>query len=241
LGFALLNDNTVVNDLLKAGDAGNGFLINHGFTMVWSCWQGDIAPSAGRLTFAPPVVPQVTGLARKEFVFDHLDNPALAPLSNPAADLDPAHARLTVREQETDLRTAPTDLPVSFDTPNGIAIRRPAGFDAGAIYVFIYLAKEPKVMGLGFAATLGDQGRAYWSHRWPPVVLLLPTVQKSSRPTAKSNSTSSGRRWWPLTQKVRPLQCQAMLDFSFLPICRITRLLAINLYLPGHAPIQRIR
>ena len=34
-----------------------------------------------------------------------------------------------------------------------ISIKRPDGFDAGAIYEFIYTAKDPKVMGLGFAAT----------------------------------------------------------------------------------------
>jgi hypothetical protein len=153
LGLALFNDNNVVNDLIKAGDAGNGFLMNRGFTIVWSGWQGDIAAGAGRLTFSPPTVPQVTGLAREEFVFDHLENPALAPLSYPAADLDPAHAKLSVREREKDTRTTPADLSFKFEAPNRIAINRPAGFDAGAIYEFIYLAKDPKVRGLGFAAT----------------------------------------------------------------------------------------
>src|SRR5262249_39153844 len=80
-------------------------------------------------------------------------NPALATLSYPTADIDPAHARLTVRERENDSRAAPSDLSVKFEGSNRIAITRPAGFDAGAIYEFIYLAKDPKVMGLGFAAT----------------------------------------------------------------------------------------
>src|SRR5262249_9387213 len=57
LGLALFNDNDVVNDLTKSGDAGNGFLMNRGFTIVWSGWQGDIAPGGGRLTFSPPIVP----------------------------------------------------------------------------------------------------------------------------------------------------------------------------------------
>jgi len=153
LGLALFNDNNVVNDLIKSGDGGNGFLMNRGFTIVWSGWQGDIVPGGGRLTFSPPVASQVTGLAREEFVFDHLENPARALLSYPAADLDPAHARLTVREREADSRTTPTDLSFTFDTPNRILITRPIGFDAGAIYEFIYFAKDSKVMGLGFAAT----------------------------------------------------------------------------------------
>jgi Alpha/beta hydrolase domain len=58
-----------------------------------------------------------------------------------------------VRERETDLRTTPTDLSSNFDAPSRIAITRPTGFDAGAIYEFIYLARHPEVMGLGFATT----------------------------------------------------------------------------------------
>jgi hypothetical protein len=69
-------------------------------------------------------VPQVTGLAREEFIFDHLENPALATLSYPAADLDPAHTKLTVRQREADSRATPSDLSVKFDGPNRIAINR---------------------------------------------------------------------------------------------------------------------
>jgi Alpha/beta hydrolase domain len=154
LGFALFNDiPAVVNDLAKAADAGNGFLMNRGYTMVWSGWQGDIAPGAGRMTFSPPIVPDVTGLAREDFIFDHTDNPASATLSYPAADLDPAHTRLSVREREADPRATPASLEVKFEGPTRISIKRPNGFDGGAIYEFIYTAKDPKVMGLGFAAT----------------------------------------------------------------------------------------
>jgi hypothetical protein len=154
LGLALFNDNpVVVNDLVKATDAGNGFLMNRGYTIVWSGWQGDIAPGGGRMTFSPPVVPGVTGLAREDFVFDQIDNPASASLSYPAADLDPAHTKLSVRQREADSRATPAGLAFSFDGPSKISIRRLEGYDAGAIYEFIYTAKDPKVMGLGFAAT----------------------------------------------------------------------------------------
>jgi Alpha/beta hydrolase domain len=154
LGLALFNDNpAVVNDLAKASDAGNGFLMNRGYTLVWSGWQGDIAPGGGRMTFSPPIVPDVTGLAREDFIFDHTDNPASATLSYPAADLDAAHARISVRQREADPRATPAGLEVTFESPTRISILRPEGFDDGAIYEFIYTAKDPKVMGLGFAAT----------------------------------------------------------------------------------------
>ena len=65
LGLALFNDSpVVVNDLANAADAGNGFLMASGYTVVWSGWQGDILPGGGRMMFSPPVVPDVTGLAR---------------------------------------------------------------------------------------------------------------------------------------------------------------------------------
>jgi hypothetical protein len=154
LGLALFNDNpAVINDLAKASDAGNGFLMNRGYTLVWSGWQGDITPGGGRMTFSPPIVPDVTGLAREDFIFDHTDNPASATLSYPAADLDAAHARISVRQREADPRATPAGLEVKFESPTRISILRPEGFDAGAIYEFIYTAKDPKVMGLGFAAT----------------------------------------------------------------------------------------
>lgn len=154
LGLALFNDiPAVTNDLVKATDAGNGFLMNHGYTVVWSGWQGDIVPGGGRMTFSPPVVPGMTGLAREDFIFDHTDNPASGTLSYPAADLDPANTKISVREREADPRVTPAGLGVSFESPTKISIKRPEGFDAGAIYEFIYIAKDPKVMGLGFAAT----------------------------------------------------------------------------------------
>jgi hypothetical protein len=107
LGFTIFNDNGLINNLAKAGDAGNGFLMNRGYTVVWSGWQGDVRPGGGLLTFSAPTVPQVTGLSREEFIFDHTDNPADAALTYPAADLDPAHATLTVREREADPRVPP--------------------------------------------------------------------------------------------------------------------------------------
>jgi Alpha/beta hydrolase domain len=154
LGFALFNDlPAVTNDLVKAADAGNGFLMNQGYTVVMSAWQGEVAPGGGRMTFSPPVVSGVTGLSREDFIFDHTNNPASATLSYPAVDLDPVHTKISVREREADPRATPAGLEVTFDSPTKISIKRPEGFDAGAIYEFIYTARDPKVMGLGFAAT----------------------------------------------------------------------------------------
>jgi Alpha/beta hydrolase domain len=150
---AMFNDSSAGNNLAKAADAGSGFLMNRGYTVVWSGWQGDLAAGGGRMTMSVPVVAQVSGPAREDFIFDHTETPASATLSYPAADLDPAHAKLSVRQRERDERATPAGLSFKFEGPNKISITRPAGFDAGAIYEFVYQAKDPRVMGLGLAAT----------------------------------------------------------------------------------------
>jgi hypothetical protein len=153
LGLVLLNDAPGSADLAASAAAGNGFLMERGYTVVWAGWQGDTPAGEGRLTFKAPVVPNISGLAREEFVFDNATDPAPAPLTYPAASLDPAQATLTVREHADDPRKTPPDLAFTFDAPNRISIKRPAGYDAGAIYELVYTAKDPQVMGLGFAVT----------------------------------------------------------------------------------------
>jgi hypothetical protein len=149
--IAYFNDAPPGNDLSKAAAAGHGFLMNRGYTVVISGWQGDLGPRPAWKTISIPVVPGITGVSREEFIFDHTRNPAVAELTYPAAD--PAKATLTVRRRETDQRATPADLSFTFDGPRKVSIKRPAGFDAGAIYELIYQAKDSKVIGMGFAAT----------------------------------------------------------------------------------------
>ena len=162
IGLNLMSDGPWEDDPKTAEDAGNGFLMRQGYTIVWSGWQGDLGPDESLMRLAVPVAKGITGLSRDEFIFDDEINPVVATLSYPAADLDPMHATLTVRRQQTDLRQSPEDLSfeyfnvqrsgISYREPRQILIRRPAGFDAGAIYKFIYSARDPVVMGLAFAS-----------------------------------------------------------------------------------------
>ena len=144
--------------------AGNGFLMRRGFTVVWSGWQGDVPPGADRLTARFPIIPGITGMVREEFIAENtglLGDNNIQELSEeffvgtlvyPVAD--PDGATLTVRQREADPRVTPAGLAWRLVDDRHVEIRRPTGpgFDRGAIYEFIYRARDPIVMGIGFAA-----------------------------------------------------------------------------------------
>ena len=74
-------------------------------------------------------------------------------LTYATAALAPAMATFTVRARQGAPRVTLEDPAWSYTSEHQIRINRPSGFDGGAIYELIYLAKDPIVMGLGFAAT----------------------------------------------------------------------------------------
>ena len=133
-----------------ADDAGIGFLHRQGYTMVWVGWQGDIPSKPGQLALSAPVLKGVTGPAREEFIFDNTTNPAKATLTWPAAD--PANLKVTVRAAWADARQAPAGLSARLVDPTTVEIVRPDGFDAGALYEVTYTARDPAVLGMGYAA-----------------------------------------------------------------------------------------
>ena len=133
-----------------ADDAGIGFLHRQGYTMVWVGWQGDIPSKPGQLALTAPVLKGVTGPAREEFIFDNTTNPAKATLTWPAAD--PANLKVSVRAAWADARQTPAGLSAKLIDPTTVEITRPEGFDAGALYEVTYTARDPAVLGMGFAA-----------------------------------------------------------------------------------------
>jgi hypothetical protein len=140
------------NNAEKAGDAGIGFLHGQGYTMAWIGWQADIPSEPGQLALAAPVLKGVTGPARDEFVFDQMRNPTTATLSWPIGD--PSSLAVTVRQKWDAPREKPAGLTIRATGDRTVEITRPAsGFDAGALYEVTYVARDPAVLGLGFAAT----------------------------------------------------------------------------------------
>jgi hypothetical protein len=147
------------NEPAAAADAGNGFLMRQGFTIVFTGWDATAPAGGGRLTMTAPVAQQpdgtpITGPALEEFAVN--DDPLLiGPLTYPAATAGKSQASLTVRVRVED---RPEPVPAtSWDytdathraiklLPNGTP------FQPGRLYEFTYIAKDPIVAGLGFAA-----------------------------------------------------------------------------------------
>ncbi len=155
----LFNDSTTGNDPTTAADAGNGFLMLQGYTIVLSGWDATVTPGGGRYTITVPVAKNpdgssIVGPALEEFVIDNATSMTGA-LTYPAATLDKFQASLTMRVHYTD---PPVPVPATdwgYVSSVGRAIRLlPVGtpFQQGRLYEFTYPAKDPLVVGLGFAA-----------------------------------------------------------------------------------------
>ncbi len=130
-------------------DIGTGFAMRQGWTLAWSGWDAGAPPANGGLALDAPTVP-VTRRIREEFVsgtrIGVLDAFRLA---HDAAG--PEGARLTVRRSTA----APcVDVPFAFADARTVHLL-PEGTrpELGSLYEFHYRATNPRVLGLGFAAT----------------------------------------------------------------------------------------
>ena len=147
--------------------AGNGYLMRRGYTVVWGGWQADVPPTPGLIGLQGPeaVGPQgpLTGKIMCQFqcneptqVFLLADREHLA---NPAADPEEAAATLTVR----DLPNSPA-IPVDRSQwafvrvededvePQHSHVYMPSGFEPGKIYQLVYTTNVSRIVGLGFVA-----------------------------------------------------------------------------------------
>ena len=148
-----------VNDPSTAEHAGNGFFLRRGYTIVWSGWDAD-APRAGNgLAMTVPVATN-NGQPIVRTIRDELVSGTRGPevtafrLSYTAASLDQSQAKLTVRRKEA---YAPTEIPAAgwaYADARTIKLL-PDGTkpEPGALYELTYPAKDPKVLGIGYAAT----------------------------------------------------------------------------------------
>lgn len=160
----ILNDSETGNDIESSGDAGNGFLMRHGYLVLESGWDFSAPRNSKLFITAVPVAKNpdgsaITGLDTEEFVIDKGATPAVQRLTYPAASADKSKASLTVRRNYDD---APVPVPASgwdYADEKLSTVRLtsgnfggPGSFGPTALYEFTYEAKDPVVAGLGFAA-----------------------------------------------------------------------------------------
>lgn len=138
-------------------DAGNGFLMRQGYTLLYTGWD---AFAVGTFASHYPIATlhngsPIVGPAVEELIFDNppAAQPTTATLSYPAAALDTTRATLTVRGHYGDAQTAIPATGWRFNDARTIQLL-PEGtrFAPGALYELEYQARDPMVTGLALAA-----------------------------------------------------------------------------------------
>ena len=145
-----------VNDPKTMADVGNGFPMRQGYTIVWSGWDPDAPRANMGLGLSAPVATDngkpIVKTIREEFVSGtRVGNLDVFKLSYEATSTDPKQAMLTVRAHASD---KPQPVPADqWSFVDGRSIRLKDKARPGFLYEFTYEATNPKVQGLGFAAT----------------------------------------------------------------------------------------
>lgn len=150
--FANLCAGKVGNQPATAADLGNALPLKRGFTLVWSGWDAGAPRANGGLGLEAPVATDggapITRRIREEFISGSRGGVLEQfRLSYEAASRD--DAVLTVRRTQTAPRRS-----VAFGFVDARTVRLAEGApEPGSIYELRYSATNPKVLGIGFAAT----------------------------------------------------------------------------------------
>lgn len=147
------------NDPRAARDAGFGFTLGRGYTLVWSGWDSS-APRAnnGMTARLPAALEDGTPMVRRIRHEFHIGTRTpgkgdVVMLSYPAVATDNRQARLVVRDRESDVRREIPPDSWEFVDPRTIRLL-PEGtsFAPYKIYEIWYEATGSRVIGVGFAA-----------------------------------------------------------------------------------------
>ncbi len=150
----------------NATNVGDGFLQREGYTLVDSGWEGDLTTG---LRISLPVAKrrdgrEIRGRVRAEYI---LGSPAntqdvTEPPAYEAISTNNSRSTLTRRVHQNDPRELIPNSQWAFadctsvpfpGVPDPTKVCLQGGFDTNHIYELLYTAKNPMVMGLGFAAT----------------------------------------------------------------------------------------
>jgi len=160
----------ITNDPRTLEDAGNGFLMREGYSVLWTGWNAEVQDDGTRrLTLGAPTITNsetpVTGRVHVEIcVAEKMLSRAFGwspwglPKVFPSIDLDNRNATLTYRP----LRSEPAvEIPRSdwafarweegklIPDPTHLYLKD--GFEPGGLYDLVYTAKDPRVAGVGLA------------------------------------------------------------------------------------------
>ena len=156
--FSVLNNSPRMSDPTTAADAGEGFLMQRGYTLAGNGWDISATPGDDRLTITVPVARHADGSSitgpSYEYISASDSTMTRYRLAYAANTLDKNQATLTVRQFLNDPPESVT--PSDWEYVDEQTIRLlPAGipFAQGDIHEFAYIAKDPLVAGLGLAAT----------------------------------------------------------------------------------------
>ena len=148
-------------------NAGNGYLMRHGYTVVFCGWQADVPPAPGLIGMQAPeaIGPDgpLTGRILCQFQANQPTNLFLLAdrthLPHPPMDPDDPDATLTVKDHPNS-----EGEPIDRDRwsfvrvedeqvePDLNHVYMASGFDPGRIYQLVYRTKGSRIVGLGFAS-----------------------------------------------------------------------------------------
>ncbi|MBO0800201.1 MAG: hypothetical protein J2P31_15380, partial [Blastocatellia bacterium] len=150
------------------GESGEEFFLKRGYIILHSGWQGDLQPRSGAETITVPIAKNpdgssIVGLTLARFINMPAGANTLAlPVAHESASLDTTKAALTKRASEegavipiagADWAFADCGKTPFPGVPNAKKVCLKAGFDPAYLYELSYTAKDPLVLGIGFAAT----------------------------------------------------------------------------------------
>jgi hypothetical protein len=159
------------NDPSTAADAGDGFLMHRGYSVLWCGWDGDVVEDGNQRTVIDlPVARQegetITGPAHVEICVDEpafsqafFFSPWGTSAAYPSVSLDNRDATLTMRPRRSEpaveiprTRWAFARWENGRAVPDATHLYLEDGFRPGWLYDLVYTARDPRVSGLGMAA-----------------------------------------------------------------------------------------
>ena len=158
------------NNPTTLADAGNGFLMRNGWSVLWCGWSGEVPAGNDRLLAGLPVAQEngkpITGKIYVEICRDEpvessplYWTPWTVAIPYPPVSTDTKQARLTMRPKRSEPAVEiPADQWEFARVEDGKRIADTGhlwvkgGFRPGWLYELVYTARDPRVSGLGLAA-----------------------------------------------------------------------------------------